>query len=392
MKKAIIAILIYFLVLHVFLPAIYYIIYGFTPVYSDLVDFPALIKSFVLLFIPLVLAIIILFFIPTKNDKIKANIDGKPITILFYFSILLKLGLLMTMGGFEATITGEKNGTLVNYITLFLNPFTLLLTLLFVQKKKSNVLLAILFYVISVTLSGSRSGIITIFFVFFIGLAFETFKFYKGKLSIFLKCGIIIAPILFIFATKLRGIDDFVGIDFIFNQIVGRMSVLETSMMPIYYYDNNIEMELFYDKYSVSHQFFLALDSIVPGQLFDFDIMPNNYYRAIFMEYSQSFVLENYMSVNLCLPTYLYLKYGYFTFLLTILYVIGFYKLTSLLKSYPLLVVVLLSAFYNVIYFFDWVMVFTQIYTGILTVLVLKMFVFIRREFIRNIKYNELKN
>lgn len=391
MKKVIIAITIYFLLLHVVLPGIYYVIYGFTPIYSDLDDNEALIKSFFLLFIPFVVSIIILYFIPAKKDEIEPNIEGNPITFLFYFSIIFKLGIILATGGFSAALSGENNGALFNYISLFLNPFTLLLALLLVQKKKSNVLMAIFFYVLSVTLSGSRSGIISIFFVFFIGLAFQTFKFYKRKMSNFLKFGLILAPLLFIFATKLRGVDEIIGLDVIIRLIVGRMSALETTMMPVYYYDHNLNLDLFYDKYSVWHQFLLSVDSIVPGQLFDFDVMPNNYYRAVFMDYSESFVFENYMSVNLCLPTYLYLKYGYFTFILTVIYVLSFYKFTSLFRRYPLIVIVLLSGFYNLIYFFDWVMIFMQIYTGLLTVFALKIYVFLRKEFIRNIKKNELK-
>lgn len=389
MKKAIIAITIYFLLLHVVLPAVYYFIFGFSPIYSDFEDNAALIKSFFLLFIPFVVAIIILYFIPSTNDEIEPNINGNPITVLFYLSIFLKLGVTLVTGGFAAALSGESNGSLINYISLFLNPFTLLLALLLVQKKKSNVMLAIFFYVLSVTLSGSRSGIISIFFVFFIGLGFEAFEFYKRKVSVFLKWGLILAPLLFIFATQLRGLSDFVTMDVILNQIVGRMSALETSMMPVYYYDHNLNLELFYEKYSVWHQFLLSLDSIVPGQLFDFDVMPNNYYRAIFMDYSQSFVFENYMSVNLCLPTYLYLKYGYLAFIFTILYVIGFYKFIRIFRKYPLIVMVFLSGFYNVIYFFDWVMFFTQIYSGLLTVFALKMYVFFRKEFIRNVLRHE---
>lgn len=392
MKKAIIAIIIYFLILHVILPGIYYSIYGFAPIYSDFGDSAALIKSFFLLLIPFVVAIIILYFIPSNNDEIVPNIEGNPITVLFYFSIFLKLGITFVTGGFASAIAGESNGSFMNYISLFLNPFTLLLALLLVQKKKSNVLMAIFFYVLSVTLSGSRSGIISIFFVFFIGLGFEAFKFYKRKVSIFLKWGLISAPLLFIFATQLRGISDFVTMDVILNQIVGRMSALETSMMPVYYYDHNLNLELFYEKYSVWHQFLLSLDSIIPGQLFDFDVMPNNYYRAIFMDYSQSFVFENYMSVNLCLPTYLYLKYDYLSIFLTILYVVGFYKFTYFFRKYPLVVIVLLSSFYNLIYFFDWIMIFSQIYTGLLTVVALKIYVFFRKEFIKIILSHEFRS
>jgi len=389
MKKAIIGLIIYFLILHVLLPSIYYLIYGFTPVYSDLEDENALIKSFCIIFFSFLIAIVLLYYIPSKNDKIAPHIDGKPLTVLYYFSILLKLAIVFSSGGFSALITGESNGTLLTYISLFLNPFTLLLTLLFVQKRKSNVILAIIFYVLSVTIAGSRSGIIAIFSVFLIGFAFEAFKFYRGKLSKFLKYGIIITPFLFIFATKLRGVDDFISMDVIMNQIVGRISVLETSMMPVYFYDNDLNLDLFYEKYSFWNQFLLSVDSLIPGQLFDYDVMPNNYYRAMFMGYSTSFVQENYMSVNFTLPIYLYLKYSYFTFFFTILYILGFYKFSLFFKRYPFVVIIILSLFFNLIYFFDWVMVFTQFYKAVLTILFLKAYLFFYRTILLNIKKNE---
>lgn len=394
MKKTIIAIIIYFLMLHVLLPAMYYLYNGFVPIYSDFTNQQALIKSFFLICIPLIITIFILRFLPKRNDIIAPNIDGKPVTFLFYFSILLKLVILFTTGGFASIITGDANGTVSNYISLFFNPFTLLLVLLFVQKKRSNIVIAIFFYVLSVTLSGSRSGIITVFFVFFIGYTFEIFKIYQKKLSTFLKYSIFLTPIIFIFATKLRGVDEVFSLDFLFNQIVGRMSVIETSMLPVYYYDNNLNLELFYDKFSFWNQLKLIIDGIVPGQIFNFDVMPNNYYRAMFLDYSESFVFDNYMSVNLTLPIYLYLKYSYFSVLFCIMYVLGFYKLALLLKRYPLFVIILLSVFYNILYFFDWVMVFSQLYISFLTITFLKFFILFKNSIQTGIikkRLNEIK-
>ncbi|MDI6034447.1 O-antigen polymerase [Flavobacterium sp. LB2P84] len=375
MKKAIIAILLYILILHVFIPCIYYCFYDFIPIYSDLIDYPSLIKAGLLISVPLLISVFLLKFFPSKDDLIKPDIEGKPINFLFYFAILLKLITFYFTGGYEGVLSGESNGTLLNYVFLFLNPFTLLLVLLFVQKKKSNVIKSILFYVIFITLSGSRSGVISIFFVFFIGLAFEGFKQYRLKIYKFLKYGIIIAPFLFIYATISRGLDEVVGLDFILNQIVGRMSTLETSMLPLYYDRHNLDLSLFYLKYDLWHQLKLSIDAILPGQIFDLDVMPNNYYRAMFTGYSESFVFDNYMSVNLTLPVYLYLKYSYFAIPFTVFYVIGFYKILCIFKYKPLVAIVFLSTFYNLIYFFDWVMVFTQLYSSFLTILFIKAFI-----------------
>jgi hypothetical protein len=375
MKKAIIAILLYILVMHVFIPCIYYCFFGITPIYSDLVDYPSLIKAVLLISIPLLISAFILKFSPSKEDYINPNIEGKPINVLFYFAVLLKLITFYFTGGYETILSGESNGTLMNYIFLFLNPFTLLLILLFVQKKKSNVIKAIIFYVAFVTLSGSRSGVVSVFFVFFIGLAFERFSLYKQKIYLVLKYGLIVAPFLFIYATRSRGIDEMVGVDFILNQIVGRISTLETSMLPLYYDANNLDLSLFYSKYNFWHQLKLSVDAVLPGQFFEHDVMPNNYYRSMFLGFSESFVAENYMSINFTLPVYLYLKYSYFAIPFTVLYVIVFYRILYFFRKNPLVVIAFLSSFFNLIYFFDWVMFFTQLYSSFLTIIFIKAFI-----------------
>ena len=133
----------------------------------------------------------------------------------------------------------------------------------------------------------------------------------------------------------------------------------------------------------------------MPGQIFDFDVMPNNYYRAMFLGYSESFVFDNYMSVNLTLPIYLYMKYSYFSIIISIFYILGFYKLVLFLKRYPLLVIMFLSVFYNILYFFDWNMVFSQLCISFLTITFLKIFVLFRNaiytDIIKN-RVNEIKN
>ncbi|MGE6353885.1 hypothetical protein ACQKCJ_08385 [Flavobacterium sp. NPDC079362] len=375
MKKAVIAIIWYVIILHILIPYLYYFIVGFTPVYSDIIDYPSLNKSTLIIIVPLIISVFGLKLISAKHEFVMPIVDGRPINFLYYFSVVFKLVTFYMTGGFEGMLSGENSGSLSNYISLFLNPFTLLLLLLFVQKRKSNVIFAIFFYVVCVSLSGSRSGIISIFFVLFIGMAFEVFKYYKVKIQNFLKFGMLLAPILFVYVTISRGFDEIVGFDFIMNQIIGRISTLETSMLPLYYQSHNLDLTLFYSKYDFWNQLKLSIDTLLPGQIFEFDVMPNNYYRAIFMGYSESFVFENYMSVNLTLPIYLYLKYGYLGLFFTVLYIVGFYKLLVIFRNKPFVIIALLSTFYNLIYFFDWVMVVITLYSSFLTILFVKMFI-----------------
>lgn len=83
------------------------------------------------------------------------------------------------------------------------------------------------------------------------------------KLFNFLKFGIFLTPFVFVFATKLRGVEEVFSLEFLINQIAGRISVLETSMLPVHYYDTNLNLDLFYDKFSFWNQLKLIIDGIM---------------------------------------------------------------------------------------------------------------------------------
>lgn len=381
MKKAIIGIILYFLTIHVVLPALFYWYKGGVfPIYNTFLDMPAYTKAGLLIFISFSISLLVLLFLP-KGKTIVPKLNTTAITSLFYFSVLFKLFTFYLYGGYSGLLAGDGAGKINTYIAIFLNPFTLLLILFFGQSKKSSLIKPIIFYIISVTLSGSRSGILSVFFVFFIGLAFDSFSFYKNKIIKFLKYSLILSPMLYVFATQTRN-GSTVDYSFLQYAIVGRMSTIETAMYPVYYKDNNLDMNLFNEKYSVVNQFKLILDAFLPGQFFDFDISPNNYYRAMFMDASLNYVRENYMSINMTLPVYLYVKYGYFCVFLTVIYIIGFYRLINYLKENPLIVIALLSCFYSMIYYFDWLMTFTELYSALLTVCTVKLYMFLRKLFL----------
>lgn len=388
MKKAIIALIIYVLTIHVVLPGLFYLYTGLIiPIYSSLLDIHSFVKAGIIISVSLIISVILLCFFK-KDQPIKPIIKGAPVAVLFYGSVIFQLLIFYITGGFGAILAGEANGTLFKYISLFLNPYVLLLVLIFGQEKKIKILKAIVFYIIAITLSGSRSGILTVFFIFFIGLAFETLKFYEKKVIKFLKYTLILAPLLYVFATQIRNTNSTTDYSFLKYAIAGRMSTLETAMLPVYYYDNKLDLNLFYEKYSFINQLKLVVDGFIPGQIFDYDVMPNNYFRAIFTGYSIPFVQENYVSINITLPIYLYLKYNYWGILFTVFYIVGFYLILRFFKRSPLIVIVLLSGFYNILYFFDWVMVFNQFYAGLLTLLFIKLYLFFRKLFLQIIKLN----
>jgi hypothetical protein len=378
MKKALIGILFYFIILHVLIPIVFYLFKGdVIPVYSSFFYQESFIKAFFLIVFSFGISLSVLFLLP-EGKVITPLINNTSITRLFYFSVLFKLFTFYLYGGYQGLLSGEAAGKINTYIAIFLNPFTLLLIVFFGQSKRSSLIMPVIFYILSATLSGSRSGILAVFFIFFIGYAYKSFIFYKVRLLRFLKYTFIFSPILYVLASQVRD-SSLIDYSFLQYQIVGRMSTLETAMHPIYYKDNNLDLTLFNEKYGLINQFKLVLDSFIPGQIFEFDISPNNYYRSIFFDTSLTYVRENYMSINMTLPVYLYMKYGYFCIPLTVVYIFAFYILLIYLRRSPLISIALLSCFYNIIFYFDWVMTFTELYSALLTVLTVKFYLHIRR-------------
>jgi hypothetical protein len=223
--------------------------------------------------------------------------------------------------------------------------------------------------------------------MFLVGIAFENFSFYKKKILTFLKFAVVVSPILFVYATQIRYGADYIDYKTIGNLIMGRVSFVELGMIPIHYYDTgDLDLSLFYEKYGIIHQTKLILDSLIPGDVFGFDVMPNNYYRSIFLGYSEDFVIDNYMSMNITLPVYFYMFMGYFGSLFTYLYMLGYYSVCKLLKKSPFLVLLLLSTLYETLVYFDWVMVFSQFFIGLLTIIVLKGYIVLREAFVNGLK------
>lgn len=168
---------------------------------------------------------------------------------------------------------------------------------------------------------------------------------------------------------------------------MGRMSFLETSMLPIHYKDMNDPLNIFYDKYGLLNQVKQIIDSIFPGNLFGNDVMPNQYYRAAFMGYSVNFVVNVYTSINITLPVYLYMYVGsFFSCLIGIGILVLYYKLLIKSAGNIFIVVPLLASLYHLLYFFDWVMWFLQFFTFMLTSFTVYGFSILRQAFVELIK------
>jgi len=372
MKKPFIAILIFYLFFHFVIPEIYYLFYAEGHIYSDLIDPAASNKAFWINAISILGVICLIYAFPFNNDRTYPTINSPAATELFYISVLYGLIYLFVSGGFSGLLSGKLSGSLYNYTNLFFNPMVLLMCAMFLQVKKVNVFIMVLLYILLATISGSRSGIVSILLLFLIGFGFYNFYLYRKNLKTFLYFFLILSPFLFIFATQLRYGSSNIDWKTIIDKIIGRVSLIETSMIPIHFKDaNSSHLSLFYDKYGIINQLKIIIDTSIPGDLFKPDVMPNQYYRAIFLGRPESFVIQNYMSINMSLPVYFYLLFGYWGLPITILFLFFYFFVLYKNRANAYLTILLLSILYPILIYFDWAMVFNQFFVTLLTMVTL---------------------
>lgn len=274
------------------------------------------------------------FFLVIFILKIKKTykfVKIKPITkyayIYYFISIVVLVVNFITAGGFIGVLTGENNGSLLNYISLFFNIQSAFFFLLFFQKDIRHIKLIIFSYLIFVTLTGSRSAAVNVLTVLFLYPFFENYTYVKSEFLKILKIVVIIAPFLFYGATLLREYD--IDTNQLTKMIVGRISMNELSSIPLVALeDDSYDKQVFDDKYSLSNQVKLAINRATPFDLFKDDADPNQYYRSVFFGTQETFAFENYLSMNMTNPVYWIMSYGYFGGLLvSIILFVSLYRL-----------------------------------------------------------------
>lgn len=391
MKKTFISILLFYLTVHFVIPGIYFLTDGNFNTYTNTIDNDNILKGFFINAITILGAIFVIIFLPEKNKDYKVPAKFYKLTTLFYISILFSVIYFFAGGGFEGRISGSSLGSIFNYLAFFLNPFMILLCILFFQRKHFNVAVLFLVYLLYATVTGSRSGIFSLLIIFLIYPVFYNYQLYKKNIRRLLIALLIISPIMFIAATVLiRKSDIPLSSDIIIRLIMGRLSFLETSMLPIHYKTEGDPLDIFYEKYGLVNQIKLAIDALFPGNLFGGDVMPNQYYRAAFMGYSESYILSVYMSVNITLPVYLYMYLGgFFSCVIGIGMLVLYYMLCSRFKNNPFIFLPLIATLYSLLVFFDWVMWFTLFVTLILTMITVYCYGIMRNAAVKVIKVTD---
>ena len=158
------------------------------------------------------------------------------------------------------------------------------------------------------------------------------------------------------------------------HKMVARISYDEIAGIELeQYMENKYQKEIFQEKYGVMNQLEQCINSIMPGDLFESDVQPNQYWRAVFVGWSLQGCQEHYMSMTSMLPMYLIMKYGFFYgIIISIVVIVGIYFLISKIKE-PVVSSFLAGViFYTFFQFFDWCYHFRDMFCFVLTFLMIR--------------------
>lgn len=367
MKKQFIFILLFYWVLHFVLPFIYFLFFGFVNVYSDVQGYTGfLINTFSVFG-----AVLAIKYMPSYDEKREPEFSYA--TSFYIISLVIAAYKFISGGGYEGALSGVTHGTFISFVSLFFNVHTAFLLTICSQKNLKHIYWLVASYVLLMTGMGSRSAIVGLFLVFIILPLFTNYELAKKKL---LKFGIVLAllsPLLFLYATSIRGDIDS---DRIADLIVGRVSLIELSEIPLNELENNtLDRATYNTKYSALNQLKLAINAISPIDPFVYDVAPNQYYRVVFLGGYDLDILDSYWSVNLTLPVYFVLMTNMlFGVLLCVLFIVFLYWFWVKYSSNFYIFILVIVSLYDIVYFFDWVMIVQNMFSVFLTVFAMKKF------------------
>lgn len=365
MRRQFVYILLFFWGFHFLFPFVFQYLFGEITIYSD-------INSRIGFVINSVVCFVVIFFLYTI--KIPSFIKISPIFnyvwVYYLLACVLTLLKFTLYGGFEGQITGAANGSIISFLTI---PFNLKFAIFFLfmfQKKIKYISGCIISYILLTTIMGSRSAIISVLILLLYLPLYSNSSVLMPKLKRAFLVLCFFAPLLFIYATSVRTEIDMNGIS---KLIVGRISMIELSSIPLETKDDqSYDTKLFSDKYSISNQLEQSMNVITPIDLFQNDVNPNQYYRSIFLGYSEEFVQNVYMSMNLTFPIYWILISNYFwgVLLASALLLLYFFLLVRS-RNNIFLFTILLCSLYEILYFFDLVMITQNMFRMFVSIIAL---------------------
>ena len=388
MKKIFISILLFFMGFHFILPLIYYKIFGVITIYTYFYDKASATKAILLNIISISATILIILFLPDKKRKIEPKYNYT--NLLFYIAAIYSIYFFMLAGNYAGIRSGSLLGSIYMYIKIFLDIGLILFVVLFYQRKRINIFIIVIVFVLLQTYFGSRSAVISLILLLLFFPIYQNYDKYKRKIKKIAVLIIILSPMLFFFATWMRG-RKFAHSIWLVNTVIGRISMIESSMLPIYYkspmppiyykddkdreHSNIGNLDIFYEKYSLLNQFKLSFNSLFPGAIFKEDVDPNQYYRTAFLDVPEDVAKKYYTSINITFPVYVYMYSNFgIAILISILVYIMYYFILLLSKNYIYFFIPLLVSLYGFLYFFDFVMYFRQLLFSMLTIFAIILF------------------
>lgn len=368
MRKQFVYILLFFWGFHFLFPLIYQLFFGTITIYSD-------VTSNVGFWINSVFCLLVIFFLYCVKIPNLPPIEPRYNYVWLYYliSVILTLVKYIAYGGFEGSITGASHGTFIAYLTLFFSTQNAFFMVFFFQKKLKHIYWYVFSYIILLTMLGSRSAILTLLLVLLYLPLYKNALIATKKLKKVFLVFCFLSPLLFFYATTIR---TQVNLDIISRLLVGRISMIELSSIPIEAKkDHTYDAEQFSEKYSFTNQLQQSLNLITPIDLFPYDVNPNQYYRSIFLGYSDDFVQNVYMSMNVTFPIFWIMSTNLFIgILLSItVFIFCFYILVKN-RNNIVLFTILLCSIYEILYFFDLVMIVQRIINLLLTFVFLHIF------------------
>ena len=246
----------------------------------------------------------------------------------------------------------------MGYLSIFTDLGVLMAMYLLAYKKNFKIIPFIIVYVFYTVVSGSRSGMMWAL-VILIGMLFcvenNVLKINLKKYIPYILIGILLMPFLYVVSSSLRGYENY-GFEYMINQIVSRVSLLEDGGVALWKADcGSWNESLFYEKYSLVNQFKCIVNSLMPGSVFEQDIWPNLYYRAIFLGESIEQCRSVYCSNFLILPVYLQLKYDKaLAVIVSVMLVVGLYILLALFEKYAISRICAIYILLELFEYFDW--------------------------------------
>ncbi len=373
----------FFWLLHFVIPIFYYSTFGFFYIYGAVDNLASLHKAFLINTFTIFIAIFFLILAPDKKYKIEPVFEN--INFLFYFYCVFLVIYFLASGGYQNILAGKNSGFFLSYVNKIFDVTMMLTLLLFYQKKNINFFYPVITFTLVTTFTGSRSALISVIILTIIFLPlFKNFDFLKNQTKKFITVLLIISPILFWIATLIRGAD-LIPSD-LPKLIIGRLSMLETSLIPIDCKDNGgalCQLDIFYDKYNIQAQFIQIINSLSPLNIGQRDVFPSQYYRSAFLGRNNDDILTSYMSINMTLPTFFYMFTNALTScLLSASVIVAYYLLLIRYYNNIYLFSPLLISSYTLLYYFDFVMVFSQIYLGVLATIFVCIYSFFTKKLI----------